>query len=784
MKKPEISFLFYFHNAADYAEAMLVPFLELTTLRAELAIINDGSTDSTDETISSVLDHYENENTFYFINDRKKGAGQSLNEVLSQINAPCFAIIDKVCVVNEARISTSVLAMHDSGNPVNLFGNNAHITRQSVLESLDVLKAPASFNFLFNLDYIPSGKCFINPFISSAHAADLYLRIQQSDSLDHAQTSLLPSDDQLEIQVSQKDCKVILFHSDEALPNEVKIELPAKKPEAISVKDIEKLWERVCYLRQEGHYAEALDLSNEIMKEDPNHIEAEDTKIFLLERLNRYVEASELKFLRKRKKNHIPATDASKKEDILVARPVNTEPEPEPEQTFGSISEEIVHQEKENFRTSIVIPVTGLGLPFIEPCLISVYEHCNPENTELIVVDNACLDDTYSYLNQLRNQNFFNIKIIKNLRNAGYARSVNQGVEKARGELICVMHADIILESDAPGLLSDILEQQPSVGLLGTLTDHTMNPEQAKTPGDNPLSFIPALYIDSFCMAFRKYDFTPFDTNYKQAWFEDVDFCWQFKQRNQETFIADGIQVRHYLGAFTESMGIGFDSVLYQDNLSHFNSKWETPAPNINADDNTDEIEELIMWGHAVNIYHPHENVINRAAETLTSETKTSILNTDFDQHELTGLVRLLMAVEQRDLLRQLEEKLIAPIDSALRCELIHFYYTKNVYSRCLKYLDLNKGEASLTDKLYKLRIAWSEKKLDEVGEMLTSLMEEAPGHPEVYKIAGDYHSLENRKEEAEEFYTLADQLDPFRFPWPEPVKSESGGFKQAKQPS
>lgn len=781
MKKPEISFLFYFHNAAEYAEAMLVPFLELSSLRAELAIINDGSTDSTDETISSVLDHFENENTFYFINDRKKGAGQSLNEVLAQINAPCFAIIDKVCVVNESRIAASILAMQDSGNPVSLFGKNAGITRHSVLESLDVLRAPASFNFLFNHDYIPSEKCFINPFISSAHAVDLYLRIDETNSLGHNQTSLLPSDDQLEIGVSQNDCKVILFHSGEALSKEAEKKIPAEKPEPKSSKDINKIWERVSYLKKEGHYAEALDLSNEILKEDPDHIEAEDTKIFLLERLNRYVEASELKFLRKRKKNHIPVTDTSKKEDILVARPVNTEPEPEPEKTYESISEETVHQKKENFKTSIIIPVTGLGLPFIEPCLISVNEHCIPENTELIVIDNACLDDTYSYLNQLRDQNFFNIRIIKNLRNAGFARSVNQGVEKARGEFIYVMHADVILESDAPGLLSDILEQQPIVGLIGTLTDHTMNPEQAKTAGDNPLSIVPALYIDSFCMAFRKSDFTPFDTSYKQAWFEDVDFCWQFKQNNLETYIADGIQVRHYLGAFTESMGIGFDSVLYQENLSRFNRKWETPAPDIHADDNTDDIEELIMWGHAVNIYHPHENVIARAAAMLTSETKTSILNTDFDQHELTGLVRLFMAVEQRDLLRQLEEKLNPPIESALRSELIHFYYTKNVYSRCLKYLDLHKGEASLTDKVYKLRIAWSEKKLDEVGQMLTNLMEEAPGHPEVYKIAGDYHSLENRKDEAEEFYTLADQLDPFRFPWPEPVKSESGGFKQTE---
>lgn len=777
--KPRLSVLFSFYNAADTVESVIDPFFNITNIPLELIIVNDGSTDNTSEVIESVLDYYNHKHAYFFDYEKHRGRGISLNEACHQCTTSLFVIIEGSCEVIEEELLHIVDELENSNAPAAVMLDDISNSPDALAEILKSGSVPASSFFVFNQEAIQPEKLVLNPFISAGHAFELFCRFGAGVHVLKV-SSAFPTVINKWIGVSQNDMEIILFHAGFNLDMQ-KTEPEKDSESGWNTDKINKTWERVKVLRSDGHYAESLDLVNEILINDPEHSEAEDTKIFLLERLNRYVEASELKFLRKRRKVHAPVSDSVKKEDILISRPAG-EPieEKKPEKESALISGP-VHQERDRFITTIIIPVTGVALPFIEPCLVSVSHFCSPEDTELIIVDNACLDDTYSYLDQLRENNFFNIRIIKNLRNAGFARSANQGIEKARGEYICLMHSDVVLESDAPNQLAVILRENEHIGLIGPLTDNTMNPEQALLPGDNPKSFTEASYLDSFMMVFRQKDELRFDTDYKQAWFEDVDLCWQLREYGREICIADGVSVKHYLGASTDAMGLGYDSVSYQDNLNHFNEKWKTPTPKINAEENPDQIEELIMWGHTVNIFHPHADVVARAKELLTAEVRTTILNTDFDQHELTGLIRLMMVLDQRDVLRQLEEKLTPPFDSALLSELIYFYFNLNVYSRCQKYLELNQGNETLTNRMYRLRIAWSEKKLDLVNELVDELMNVSPGHPEVYKIAGDLNKLNGNKKEAEEFYTLADQLDPFRFPWPMIPKSESRGLHQGE---
>ncbi|MFW6347780.1 MAG: glycosyltransferase, partial [Cyclonatronaceae bacterium] len=120
-----------------------------------------------------------------------------------------------------------------------------------------------------------------------------------------------------------------------------------------------------------------------------------------------------------------------------------------------------------SFYYTIVMPIAGIALEMLEECLLSLEQNCDPDKTELIIIDNACLDETHEYLKQLSSHKFFHLHVITNRTNQGFGRSVNQGIDKALGEYICVMHNDVSLESDLLFELSEILNQHPKVGLVG-----------------------------------------------------------------------------------------------------------------------------------------------------------------------------------------------------------------------------------------------------------------------------------------------------------------------------
>lgn len=72
-------------------------------------------------------------------------------------------------------------------------------------------------------------------------------------------------------------------------------------------------------------------------------------------------------------------------------------------------------------------------------------------NVEIILVDNASTDDSVSFTRT----NYPEVKIIENERNYMFARGNNEGIKNARGEILCLINNDVIVE---PGLLEPVLE--------------------------------------------------------------------------------------------------------------------------------------------------------------------------------------------------------------------------------------------------------------------------------------------------------------------------------------
>lgn len=93
-------------------------------------------------------------------------------------------------------------------------------------------------------------------------------------------------------------------------------------------------------------------------------------------------------------------------------------------------------------KVSIVIPNYN-GEKYIEECLNSLFKQTFTDY-ETIIVDNASADNSCNVIEQ----NYPQIKLIKNNKNFGFSIAVNQGIKAAKGEYVVLLNNDTVLEAD------------------------------------------------------------------------------------------------------------------------------------------------------------------------------------------------------------------------------------------------------------------------------------------------------------------------------------------------
>ena len=93
-------------------------------------------------------------------------------------------------------------------------------------------------------------------------------------------------------------------------------------------------------------------------------------------------------------------------------------------------------------------------------CLPSVLEQNYPE-FEVILVDNASTDGSVSYVKN----NFENVKIIKNMKNIGFAGGNNVGIRASKGELIVLLNQDTVVDPSWLSQLVRVMTRREDVGI-------------------------------------------------------------------------------------------------------------------------------------------------------------------------------------------------------------------------------------------------------------------------------------------------------------------------------
>ncbi|MCA0132048.1 glycosyltransferase family 2 protein [Winogradskyella alexanderae] len=100
---------------------------------------------------------------------------------------------------------------------------------------------------------------------------------------------------------------------------------------------------------------------------------------------------------------------------------------------------------------------------FLELCLKSVERAISNLDGEIIVVDNNSTDGSCEMVKSL----FPKVILIENKENCGFAKGNNIGVNKAKGEYLCILNPDTVVSEDTFEKIIEFYDVKPNAGIVG-----------------------------------------------------------------------------------------------------------------------------------------------------------------------------------------------------------------------------------------------------------------------------------------------------------------------------
>lgn len=744
-----LSIILTTHAKEHHFNDLLSEVLQFKSGNYEIIIINDGSDVVTSKFIEREISKSDNDRVYLYEHSHYRGRGISLNEAVLQAEGSIIWAPLRADKLNEGLLVEAVNRFKSEHAAFWVLDYNLPEREMKWLDASGEGELPDDSCLIWNKNIITPNQLFFNPFMEQLHGAELAFRLKNENKWIKTDPFFVIAEDQ-SIYAGANDQKEFLYSALRMNVNqEQRQELVEKLGDAnFATKKIEidnqNLVEARHYL-QKGDANKSLELINQFLKRNPSNQEALRIKIHSLEKLRRHVEAAELKH------------DIFKEQKAEKAR--------ETEETEGKTAVSEVNEEvkpRVEIELSVVIPTTGHGKTLLEQTLVKLNEAVDSNTTELIIVDNASIDDTFDYLEQLTKKSFLNIKVIVNQINKGFAASVNQGIGLAKGKFVMVMHNDVLVDKDCPAQLIKTFTKSEDFAIAAPLVDITeYKAQQLESVTEEKL--FTTEYVDSCCFMIRKTLPVRMDEGYQACYFEMNDFCNQVREQGGTLVVCANTRVNHLKGSSIKSLAFHLNPEAKWKNRARFLKKW-SPGKERKLPEEGSHAMRFQKLGAPYNPMNPDEEWVNMIKKYLTNEVRTEILRNKWTEDELFTIVLTLLIADERELLRTMEDRLLeVKPDDELLTLFILYYYNKNIFSRCRHYIRMADSSNPLFE-LFKLKMMVTDKDFDKAIPLLNQLLERHPSSPELFYLAAEVYKESNEEGEAKSFYAMANQLDPFRF--------------------
>lgn len=108
-----------------------------------------------------------------------------------------------------------------------------------------------------------------------------------------------------------------------------------------------------------------------------------------------------------------------------------------------------------------ILIVNWNGKHFLKDCFRSLSQ-ITYKNTEIVLVDNASVDNSISYIKEY----YPKVKVIQNIKNLGFAQGNDIGLKEARGKAILLLNMDTIVEKSFLDNLITLLYSKDGIGAV------------------------------------------------------------------------------------------------------------------------------------------------------------------------------------------------------------------------------------------------------------------------------------------------------------------------------
>jgi GT2 family glycosyltransferase len=243
-------------------------------------------------------------------------------------------------------------------------------------------------------------------------------------------------------------------------------------------------------------------------------------------------------------------------------------------------------------RVSILV-VTYNNLALTRLCLASLQRAAGVVPLEVIVVDNASGDGTPAWLEATAARALLPMTVVANAHNAGFAAANNQAAARARGDILVFLNNDCVV---VPGWLETLiahLDRDPSLGLVGPVTNSGGNAEAqlgtryADLDGMRRFAddytrahageLIDVAMLPLFCAAMSRARFAAvggLDERYGLGLFEDDDLAMAVRRAGFRVALARDVFVHHYGGASFSRLPPSAYLRLWWQNRRAYERKW------------------------------------------------------------------------------------------------------------------------------------------------------------------------------------------------------------------
>lgn len=243
-----------------------------------------------------------------------------------------------------------------------------------------------------------------------------------------------------------------------------------------------------------------------------------------------------------------------------------------------------------------VVVLTYNNLDLTKACLQSLIEQTDYPNLEIIVVDNASVDGTPSYLNEFRQQHQ-NTKVILNEKNIGFSAGNNVGLAAAMGDYLVLLNNDTVVTRGWAMTLMRHLQADSSIGLVGPVTNNIGNEARIETTykdiSDMPVEalqytlsnmgrILPIRNVAFFCVMMPRTAFASvgiLDEAFGRGFFEDDDYCRRIEQLGLRIVCAKDVFIHHHLSASFNKLRSADRQALFEQNKAIYEAKWGTWTP-------------------------------------------------------------------------------------------------------------------------------------------------------------------------------------------------------------